>query len=68
MKIFANHLAFFLIPYLIFDFFSDLLDELGLKKNTFLRSPPRELIIQRINNNYYREQLQILQMLAENEA
>ena len=41
---------------------------IGIEKNTLLRSPPRELNIQCINNNYHREQLQILQMLAENEA
>ena len=68
MKIFANDLVFFLIPYLIFDFFFGSFGRIGFEKNTLLRSPPRELNIQSINNNYHWEQLQILQMLAENEA
>ena len=42
--------------------------QIGFEKNTFLRSPPRELNIQCINNNYYEEQLQTPQVLAKNEA
>ena len=59
-----------IFPNSLFDiwFFFRSFRRIGIEKNTLLRSPPRELNIQCINNNYQREQLQILQMLAENEA
>ena len=39
-----------------------------LENNITLQSPPRELNMQSINNNFYREQIQILTMLTEKEA
>ena len=51
MKIF--HLAFVLIPYLIFNFFSGLLNELGLKKTPFY-DRQQENYAPCINNNYHR--------------
>ena len=65
MKIFQ--LAFVLIPYLIFNFFSGILNELGLKKTPFY-DRHQENYAQCINNNYNRQQLQTLQILAENET
>ena len=57
VKIFTDHTTFVLLPYLIFGLLSGLLNKLCLKMIISLQSPPRELNMQCINNDFDREQI-----------